>query len=95
MSPLKVFEYMEAGKAIIASDLPVLREVLVNMDNCILCHPSQLEAWEKSLSHLVKNEKLRLELGSRAQMHLINSYSWNRRAERVRLFMREKIISHN
>ncbi|WP_323758234.1 glycosyltransferase [Roseivirga sp.] len=93
MSPLKVFEYMEAGKAIIASDLPVLREVLVNMDNCILCHPSQLEAWEKSLSLLVKNEKLRLELGSRAQMHLINSYSWNRRAERVRLFMRKKIIS--
>ncbi|KYG82860.1 glycosyltransferase family 4 protein [Roseivirga echinicomitans] len=93
MSPLKVFEYMEAGKAIIASDLPVLREVLVNMDNSILCKPSEIGAWEKSISLLVNNEKLRLELGSKAQTHLLNSYSWKRRAERVNLFISEKSSS--
>ena len=30
MSPLKLFEYMAAGKAIICSDIPVLREILEN-----------------------------------------------------------------
>ncbi|MGH9465022.1 MAG: glycosyltransferase family 4 protein, partial [Thermoanaerobaculia bacterium] len=36
MSPMKMFEAMAAGKAILASDLPVLREVLAPEDNALL-----------------------------------------------------------
>ena len=37
ISPLKMFEYMAQGKAIVASDLPMLREVLRNGENALLC----------------------------------------------------------
>lgn len=40
-SPLKIFEYMSAGKPILASDLPVLREVLGHEVNCLLCTTAQ------------------------------------------------------
>jgi glycosyltransferase involved in cell wall biosynthesis len=33
-SPMKMFEYMAAGRAILSSDLPVLREVLKKMPSC-------------------------------------------------------------
>ena len=35
-SPLKIFDYMKLGKLIICSNLPVLREVLIDKKNCIL-----------------------------------------------------------
>jgi len=37
-SPMKMFEYMAAGRAIVTSDLPVIREVL-NEKNAVFCEP--------------------------------------------------------
>ena len=45
MSPLKVFGYMAAGKAIICSDLPVLREVIEDGRNGLLVAPDDPDAW--------------------------------------------------
>ena len=41
---MKMFEYMAAGRAILSSDLPVLREVL-NEENAILLPPDEPAAW--------------------------------------------------
>ena len=38
-SPLKLFEYLAAGRAVIASDLPALREVLTDDVNAVLVEP--------------------------------------------------------
>jgi glycosyltransferase involved in cell wall biosynthesis len=83
MSPLKVFEYMAAGKAIIASDLPVLHEVLENGRNCIMCPPSSTEVWLDALNKLNHNQKLRESLGKTAQEDLKLKYTWNIRAKRI------------
>jgi len=83
MSPLKVFEYMAAGKAIIASDLPVLHEVLDNGRNCIMCPPSTTELWIEALNKLNQNQKLRENLGKTAQEDLKLKYTWDIRAKRI------------
>jgi glycosyltransferase involved in cell wall biosynthesis len=83
MSPLKLFEYMAAGKAIIASDLPVLREVLRDHRNCVLANPSDLAAWQSALDALKRDATLRAELGRTARQEVERLYSWDRRAERV------------
>ena len=36
MSPLKLFEYMASDKAILFSDLPVLREVMIHEHSCLM-----------------------------------------------------------
>ncbi|CAA9369305.1 MAG: Glycosyltransferase, partial [uncultured Gemmatimonadetes bacterium] len=49
MSPLKLFEYMAAGRPIVCSDLPVLREVMEDRRNCLLAPPGDPEAWAAAL----------------------------------------------
>ena len=55
MSPLKIFEYMSYKKAIIASDLVVLREVL-SLKNAILVEPENTKDWVNAINKLRKQE---------------------------------------
>jgi glycosyltransferase involved in cell wall biosynthesis len=79
-SPMKMFEYMAAGRAILTSNLPVLREVL-NEDSAVFCPPGDAGAWEKSLGVLLADSKRRQALGQRARAD-VKGYSWLARARR-------------
>lgn len=83
MSPLKIFEYMAYGKAIIVSDLPVLREIIHHGYNGLLCQPNNIEAWENALYALIKDPNLRKELGENARSDFKQRYTWQKRAEAV------------
>ena len=85
MSPLKLFEYMSSGKAIISTDLPVIREVL-NENNSILV-PYDLESWVEKLDYLIKNEELRKKLGNYAHKDFIRNYTWEIRANKIFSFL--------
>ena len=57
-SPLKIFDYMKLGKLIISSNLPVLREVLLNKNNSLLINRFHDEKeWFKKISAVSKNFK--------------------------------------
>lgn len=79
-SPLKMFEYLASGRPILASDLPVLREVL-NDDNAILLEPGNVESWHASLQRVLDDGRLRETLGSRARRDVAH-FTWRRRAAR-------------
>jgi len=83
MSPLKIFEYMAARKPILASDLPVLHEVLVHMENCILCKPENAVDWADAIKLLKEDKTLGDKLSDRAYNDFISRYTWDRRAEQV------------
>ena len=83
MSPLKIFEYMATGKAIICSRLSVIEEVLTNRNDAILCDPSNVDEWIESINELAENPQLRIFLGVNAAKHLEEKYTWNRRAELI------------
>ena len=46
MSPLKIFEYMSAGKPIVSSKLNVLKEVLTHNYNALLVKPDDVEEYD-------------------------------------------------
>lgn len=79
-SPLKAFEYMAAGKPIIASDLPVLREVLVHGENAMLCDCEDVEAWAAALEALRDDEALADRLSRQAKAIFLERYTWQARA---------------
>lgn len=79
-SPMKMFEYMAAGRAIITSDLPVIREVL-NDQNAIFCPPQDVDVWQQTLQQLLDDEGLRGKLGQRARNDVRN-FTWLERARR-------------
>jgi glycosyltransferase involved in cell wall biosynthesis len=77
-SPMKVFEYLACGRAIVASDLPVLREVL-NEGNCLLVPAEDFSAWNLSLRGLAEEPQRRMTLGARARADA-QWHSWEARA---------------
>jgi glycosyltransferase involved in cell wall biosynthesis len=82
-SPLKMFEYMSFAKAIVASDLNVLREVL-NEGNSVLVPPDDMPGWREAIRGLAAPEK-RGKIGARARADFLSHYTWNARAGAVLL----------
>ena len=80
-SPMKMFEYMAAGRAIISADLPVIREVL-NDKNAAFCAPDHLSAWKSAVEALLNDGSKRATLGKQAK-HDVQDYTWLARAERI------------
>ena len=80
-SPLKMFEYMAAEKPIIASDLPVLREVL-DEDTAILVPPDDLAAWTAAITELVNSPLRATALASAARRRVETKYTWRARVRR-------------
>jgi len=80
-SPLKLFEYMAAKKLIIASDLPVIREIL-NEKNSILVKCDDYSAWVKSIKK-AENRGLRNKLSNVAESEFLKNYTWDIRANRA------------
>ncbi|HEX6882610.1 MAG TPA: glycosyltransferase family 4 protein [Planctomycetota bacterium] len=83
MSPLKVFEYMASGRPMIASDLPVLREVLRDGENALLARADDVEAWARAVERLEADPDLARRLAERALAELRARYTWDRRVELV------------
>jgi len=82
-SPMKMFEYMASGVPIVASDLPVLGEVLADGVNAIIAPAGDPAAWQAALERVLADPALRVRIATRAQHELRRDYSWRARAERV------------
>ncbi len=80
-SPMKMFEYMACGRAIVSSDLPVIREVL-NEANAVLLPPEDIEAWSRALESLRADRQRREDL-ARAAREAAQRYTWQERARRA------------
>ena len=80
-SPMKMFEYMAAGRAIVSADLPVIREVL-NERNAVFCKPDDVGDWKLEIEKLLNDPARQVELGMQARRD-VESYTWLARAEKV------------
>lgn len=79
-SPMKVFEYLATGRPIMASDLPVFREVL-DERNAVMLPPMDVPAWERALADLRADPVRRQALGEQARREAAH-YTWTERARR-------------
>lgn len=82
-SPMKLFEYMASGKAIIASDLPILREVLEHENNALLVPHDNPAEWAKAIMRLEMDRDLAKRLGESAKKCFLRKYSYRSRAENI------------
>ncbi len=83
MSPMKMFEYLAAGVPIISSDLPVLREILINEENCMLVSPVDVSSWTEALDRLIGNTEFAEYIGSNAHLQYQRDHTWKSRAEKI------------
>lgn len=84
--PLKLFEYMAMGKAIVASDLPSIRCVLAPETQALLVPPQAPEALAAAIRRLIGDQSLRERLGT-AALEASSAYSWPARCAAIRDFI--------
>ena len=81
-SPLKLFEYMAAGCAVIAPNVPAARAVLRDGQQAVFFEPDDPASLADAIEVLLADRDKRLRLGRSAQ-ELARDYTWLKRAEKL------------
>jgi glycosyltransferase involved in cell wall biosynthesis len=85
-SPLKLFEYLASGRPIVASDLPSLREVLVDGRNAVLVRPSDPAALAAGIERVLASPALAQTLAEAGRREVADA-TWDQRARAVLEFL--------
>lgn len=86
-SPLKLFEYMAAGKVIVASDLPSIREIL-DENKAYLCPPASPRSLAEAIRSIYRDPQLAQKRILAAKAAAQN-FSWDCRARTICEFLSE------
>ena len=78
INPMKMFDYLAAGRPIIASEVPVFDEILTN-ETAIFCEPENEQDWVKAIKDLQGHPEKRAQMGASAKASAEN-YTWRNRA---------------
>jgi len=81
MSPMKLFEYMASRRAIVASDLTALREVL-DEQTAVLVEPADPEQWVNAILRC-HDQGFRQSLAEHAYGVFLERHTWGKRAQMV------------
>lgn len=83
-SPLKIFDYMAAGLAIVAPDQANIREILQHRVTAILFEPNNDTAMWRAINELIGKPALINQIGLAARAELVaKNYTWRGNAERI------------
>lgn len=85
-SPLKVFEAMAMGVAVVASDLPSMRDLLTHGEDAWLVAPDRAEALAEGLQRVLGDAELRRGLAQRLHART-GRHTWDARAARLLAWM--------
>jgi glycosyltransferase involved in cell wall biosynthesis len=86
-SPLKIPIYMASGKAIIASDLPSVRE-FIGEDEAFFFKADEPKSLAETIRGALKSPKIMLQRGDRAKLKA-EMFSWDKRAQDIIQFIKK------
>ncbi len=90
-SPIKLFEYMAAGRCVVASRLGQIENVIEDGENGLLCRPDDCDALAEALTSVRRNEAMRLRLGLAGRSHVENRFTWKVAATRISSLIADRI----
>lgn len=82
-SPTKLFEYMAMGKAIVASDLDQVGEILEHGRAAHMTVPGSIESLADGLRTLIDQPQRRAELGAEARRLAVSRHTWQEHVRRI------------
>ena len=92
-SPLKLFEYLALGRAIVAPDQPNIREVLQDGENALLFEPKSESGLVQAIKRLIDDDVLRRRISCNAADAIAKQgLTWSNNARRVTA-LAEQIIA--
>jgi len=82
-SPIKLFEYMAQGKAVVAPATEPIASVAADGSQALLFPPGDFEAMAAALRRLAGDPDLRSQLGQNARALVLEKHTWDRNAAEV------------
>ena len=82
-TPLKLFEYMAAGKAIVATALNQAAEVIQDGHNGLLVKAGDVNGFAEAMLALLKDSVKRGRLGQNARQRAVEQFSWDQYTKRL------------
>ena len=83
-SPLKLFEYLALGRAIVAPNTANIREILVHEQSALLFEPGEAEGFLTTVERLLEDPELRARIGRGAQQTISErEFTWDANARKV------------
>lgn len=76
LSPMKLFEYMASGKAVIASAMGQIVNIIQDGENGLLVPAGDVNALASAIIKLIADPDLRMRLGRQARKDTIENHSW-------------------
>ncbi len=73
-TPMKLYSYLDSGKALLATNLTTHTQVLT--DNIALLAEPDVSAFAAGITHLVAHPELRVQLGQSAQAYIAQSHTY-------------------
>jgi glycosyltransferase involved in cell wall biosynthesis len=93
-TPLKLFEYMAAGKALVAPAVPNMQRLLAHRVNALLVPPDSPPALAEALLELLDDSDLRAALGAAARTEAQARHSWDRVVTDIEAIFRD-VLAHS
>ena len=90
-SPVKLFDYMAHGGAIVASRIAQIAEILVDRKTGLLCNPENPREFVEAIEELASDLQLRKRLGENARHEYLNKHKWIHRARELEEFCLETV----
>jgi glycosyltransferase involved in cell wall biosynthesis len=90
-SPLKVLEYMAAGRAIVASRKGQISELVRHGETGLLVDPGNASQLAQTIERLGFDPALRERLGRQAREVALREHRWTDRAQRISALIGEKV----
>ncbi len=81
-SPMKLFEYMAAGKPILSSALPTILEILEDGKTAALFEPENMDSFCDKLDKLLDNPEYMNTLSKNAS-YKVEEYTWEARVKKI------------
>jgi glycosyltransferase involved in cell wall biosynthesis len=82
-TPLKLFEYMAAGKAIVATALNQAAEVIQDGYNGLLVEAGDSHGFAEAILALLSDSEKRARLGQNARQQAVENFSWEQYTRRL------------
>lgn len=83
MSPLKMFEYMASKRPLVATNLPVIKEILTHRVNSYLVKPGDVNSLAKGIREIITNQNLSKKISDQAFKEVKEKYLWKKRQKAI------------